>query len=174
MGVIWQPQDISSGTVTFQPGQRYALLASVGSGTSLPTIQNYVQGKGFQVTYLCEIVAGSAGGCAKRDEYDVDAWLAQITAKPRSGERWVYAEGNFTGSAPWAVPVTDSFPKTLVVTYAISVAFEAVQSNTTSPTGQPIAEEPVTPPSAPASTGWVVAGVATAAALAGLFWWTRR
>jgi hypothetical protein len=169
--VVWQPQSLASGSVSFAPGQRYAVLASVESGTSLATIQKYVAGKGFTITYLCEVVAGSPQACANRDQYDIDTWLANITAKPRSGERWVYAEGNFTGSAPWEVTVTDSFPKTLVVTYSIASMFEAVARDVVvAPGGGSLPVAPVTPPgSASSGAGYVVVGAAAMAA--GLLWW---
>lgn len=176
--LVWQPQDISGGTVTFQPGQRYAVLASVGTGTSLQTITNYVQGKGFQVSYICEIAANSPSACSKRDEFNIDTWLQQITAQPRSGERWVYAEGNFASSEAWSVPVTDSFPKTLIATYYIENLFEAVAAppSVVAPGGKPVVlgGQVVTPPGSSSSgVEYVGIGIAVVAVGAGLWWWLR-
>jgi len=168
----WQKQTVGS-SFMFQPGQRYAVLASVGSGTSLATITSYVQGKGFQVTYSCE----PPKGCT-RDTYNVDTWLAGITASARSGERWVYAEGNFTAKSPWTVDVTDSFPKTLVVTYSIADVFLAVTTDApdtpapsiANPTTFPVAQ-PTTPTTPPSSAAPIAAAVAGAAITAGVGWW---
>ena len=172
---VWQPQDISKGSFTFEPGQRYAVLASVGQGTSLASIRAYVQKQGFEVTYLCEILVGSANACANRDQFNVDDWLKSITASPRSGERWVYAEGNFTGSSPWQISTTDSFPKTIIVTYSIADVFEAVAApqvpeGTTAPSGGVVAPSPVVTPPAAASSGsaYVVGGAAVVAVGVGL------
>jgi hypothetical protein len=160
----WSKQSLGS-SFTFQPGQRYAVLASVATGTSLATITNYVAGKGFQVTYSCE----PPSGCT-RNTYNIDAWLTSITAAARSGERWVYAEGNFTGSAPWTVAVTSSFPVTLVVTYSIADVFLAVSS--TAPAAPVVA--PVATPAGSTSSPWatvaVVGGIAVVGA--GVAWWT--
>ena len=161
----WSKQALGS-SFTFQPAQRYAVLASVATGTSLQTIENYVAGKGFTVTYACE----PPGGCT-RDTYNVDTWLAGITAKARSGERWVYAEGNFTGSSPWSVSVTSSFPTTLVVTYSIADVFLAVPGPPA-----PIAAPAVTTPAGTASSGMgVVAAVGAATVVAvGAGWYFLR
>jgi len=171
--LVWQRQDISQeSTITFDPGQRYAVLASVGTGTSLATIESYVQKQGFQVSYLCEIVNGSAGACTGRSTYDVDAWLAGITAPARSGERWVYAEGDFTGSSPWSVDKTDSFPKTLVVSYSIADVFQAVPGVVT-PGGSVLSTTPLTPPAA-SNAPYLAAGVG-GLVLVGLgFWWVLK
>lgn len=167
--MVWQAQDISGGTVTFQPGQRYAVLASVGTSRSLSEIENYLQGKGFLVTYGCEKVDGSQFACSSRDQYNIDAWLAGITAAPRSGERWVYAEGNFQGTSPWSVDVTDGFPKTLIVTYSIANVFLAVAQAQ----GEQLPAEPTTPASSSSSAlPWVAGGVLAATGLyLGYRWW---
>lgn len=164
----WSQQTIGS-DVTFSPGQRYAVLASVATGTSTATIQSYVQKKGFQVTYLCE----PPGGCT-RDTYNIDTWLAGITAKPRSGERWVYAEGNFTGSSAWSVAASSSFPVTIVVTYSIADVFLAVAAPP-SAAPAPIVAPVSTPAAQSGSPGLVVAGIATLAVAGGAAaWWYLR
>lgn len=171
--------DLSSGSLTFQPNTGYAVLASVGTGTSLATISGYVGKKSFEVSYICE-----PGSNCTRSQYDVDTWLSNLAAKPRSGERWVYAEGLFTGTSPWSVDVTDAFPKTLVATYSISNAFTVTGTPTTPapPSGDPNATTPTadlptvtTPPgtaSSSAATGVVVAG--SVVGLAAAIWWLAR
>lgn len=172
--IVWQRQNISKeATISFAPGQRYAVLASVGTGTTLAAIQSYVENQSFHVTYLCEIAQGSASACGSRDTYDVDAWLAGITAPPRSGERWVYAEGNFNGSAPWSVSKTDEFPKTLVVTYSVADIFEAVPGVATHG-GDVLSTTPLTPPGGAASAPYIAAGIG-GLVLVGLgFWWVLK
>ena len=100
-------------------------------------------------------------------------WLTSITAKARSGERWVYAEGNFAGSAPWTVSVTDGFPQTIVVTYSIADVFLAVPS--TAPAA-PIAA-PVATPASSTGSPWGAVAVGGAVVLAGAgtaWWWLRK
>ena len=180
--MTWDPQDISSGSFTFQPGTSYAILASVDNGKSTTDVTSYVQGKGFQVSYICE----PPGGCT-RNEYNIDTWLSGITAPARSGERWVYAEGDYTGTSPWAIPITDSFPATLAVTYSIANLFLAVaapptppNNNPNPPTPEPVLPSEPTTPTVTSSAGvspWVAVGIGTLVGVAGgLLWflWARH
>ena len=165
----WQKQDLSSGKITFSPGARYAILASVDTSNSLTEIRQYVQKHGFSVTYICELAAGSPDACDKRQQYQVDQWLASISAPPRSGERWVYAEGDYGGAEPWTVSATYSFP--LVTHYSVADEFLAVPAESV-PSAPTLPAEPVvTPPAQPSSLGWVAALGVVGAAGALLWWW---
>jgi len=174
--MTWDPQDISSGSFTFQPGTSYAILASVDNGKSTTDVTSYVQGKGFQVSYICE----PPGGCT-RNEYNIDTWLAGITAPARSGERWVYAEGQYTGTDPWTIPIVDSFPATLAVTYNIANIFMAVAAPAPDPNDNPVnpplPSEPTTPIAVAATMSpWVAAGIGAAVGVVGglsWFFWER-
>ncbi len=176
--MTWDPQDISSGSFTFQPGTSYAILASVDNGKSTTDVTSYVQGKGFQVSYICE----PPGGCT-RNEYNIDTWLAGITAPARSGERWVYAEGQYTGTDPWTIPIVDSFPATLAVTYNIANIFMAVAAPAPGPNDNPVnpplPSEPTTPVAVAATMSpWVAAGIGAAVGVVGglswFFWECHR
>lgn len=175
--MAWAAQDISSGSFTFQPGTRYAILASVDTSKSTADITSYVAGKGFQVSYICE----PPGGCT-RNEYNIDTWLAGITAQARSGERWVYAEGDYTGTDTWNIPITDSFPATLAVTYSIADIFMAVAvppGPDNNPVDPPLPSEPTTPIAGSAATmsPWVAAGIGAVVGIVGglsWFFWERH
>ena len=159
--LTWQPVDLSSGSVTFQPGQRYAVLASVTTGRTLQEVVNYATGKGFSITYSCE------PPCS-RNQYPIDQWLTTLPSA-RSSERWIYAEGTFNGGSPWTVSQTDSFPKTLIASYALSNVFLAAP-------GSASQLAPATTPGSATGFPWgpVLAVGAVAGVLGASWWWMRR
>ncbi len=121
-------------------------------------------------------MAGSPNACNNRDEYSIDTWLQSITIAPRSGERWVYGEGNFVGSEPWTVDRTDSGLKAAFASYYIEDLFQAVEAppSVVTPGGQVLPVQPVTPPSSSSSVGEYVFGGALAVVAGGALWWWLR
>jgi hypothetical protein len=151
----------SSANFTFQPGQRYAVLASASLNYSVDQIVQYVQGHGFQVTYSWE------QGQPTRGQFQVDAWLASLPPDTTSNHRWVYGEGNFTGSAPWTIGQDPPWPLTI---YHVAHLMEAVAAPPGSGGGQ-VLPSGTGCPSIPSRIPWALGGGAVGL---GLGWLVGR
>lgn len=125
---VWSEVQAADGSFTFQPGGRYAVLASVSSGQSLDTIEKYVEGKGFHVTYAWET------GQPSRATYYVDNWLQNLPADTTSGQRWVYAEGDYDGVDPWTVGEDPSWLASLALGHVYHVAHVFLSVDAPAPT----------------------------------------
>jgi hypothetical protein len=90
------------GDFVFQPGERYAVLASVSKNFTVEQVVKYLAGKGFDVTYSWE-QGDDVRRTGTKPMYDVDAWLLTVEPDARENHRWIYGEGNFDGAAPWTV-----------------------------------------------------------------------
>lgn len=145
---VWSPIQPTGDAYAFEPGERYAVLASVSLNYTLSQIQAKAESEGFQVTYAWET------GQASRDTYAIDQWLASLPADTTSNHRWVYAEGNFSGSTPWSLSVDPPWPFTI---YHVEYVFQAVEGTPDQP---PTPLPHVTPPPASSGLGWVVPAVA--------------
>lgn len=86
------------GDFVFQPGERFAVLASVSRNYALAQVASTLQGKGFSVTYSWE------QGSPTRDASPIDTWLSNLPPDPTSNHRWLYAEGDYQGSAACKEP----------------------------------------------------------------------
>lgn len=172
--MIWTQVQPQAGDFTFQPGQRYAALASVTTKGSLDTIKSKLAGKGFTVTYAWE--SGTPG----RGTYCVDNWLAGLAADTAGGERWVYFEADFAGAAADSESVDLSV--LWIHVYHLSAVFQAVPDDGSAPDafdcapGQPnsAGAPALTTGSAPSKLPWVLGGVALVGAAAAAAWWWRR
>jgi len=142
---VWSEIQPKGGDFVFQPGERYAVLASASLNYTLDQIAAKAAEKGFTVTYKWET------GQASRDTYAIDHWLDALPADTTSNHRWVYAEGNFTGETPWTLGQDPPWPFTM---YHVAHVFEAVdapdQPSDVTPTEPAL---PSTSTSAPASSG---------------------
>jgi len=116
---VWSEIQPSGGAYAFQPGERYAVLASVSLNYSLAQIQTKAESEGFQVSYAWET------GQASRATYAIDSWLDALPSDTTSNHRWVYAEGNFTGTSPWSLSVDPPWPFTI---YHVEYVFQAVDA----------------------------------------------
>lgn len=148
----WTRLSPSGGDITFQPGQRYAVLASVSESYTLDDVMQAAGGKGFEITYAWETGQAPRSG---------DTYLPGL-APPRSGDRWVYAEGNFKGQAAWSLGVHEPWFVPMHV-YTLDSVFLAEDVAGPAPTQE----------AAAFPWGWAVVG---ALALAGLGWvaWQER
>lgn len=139
----------SAGDFVFESGERYAVLASVSLDYTLDQVRAYVENHGFAVTYAWE------WGQPNRATYRIDQWIAQLPEDANAHHRWIYAEGNFTGSAPFTVGQHAPWPLTV---YEINNVFEAVDA----PAGD-VVELPPKPCNCPPKPGFpwgaVIAGV---------------
>lgn len=161
---VWSEIQPSGGDFTFQPGERYAVLASVSRDDTLATVQAKAEAKGFTVTYAWE------QGQASRNLFAIDAWLAGLSPDPTSNHRWIYAEGNFGGAAPWSLGVDPPWPFTI---YHVQHVFQAVDAPDvapgTTPTTPALPSGPECPPpsgvSTAAAVGWTLGGVLVGAIL---------
>jgi hypothetical protein len=170
---VWSEIQPQSGGFTFQPGERYAVLADVSLNFTLEQIKNKAQSEGFDVTYAWET------GDPNRATYQIDNWLASIPADTTSNHRWVYAEGNFSGAAPWVLGAKAPWPLTI---YYVSHVFEAVDA----PDQPDAPAAPALPPASAttsaaaawsaAQVAWSVFGVAVllAAGVDAFVVWHRR
>ena len=133
---VWSEIHPAGGDFAFQPGSRYAVLASVSKNYSLSEVEHAAEGKGFSITYAWE------QGDPSRATYAIDAWLASLKPDAIDNHRWIYAEGNFTGSSAWSLSVDPSWPLTLYHVQHVLTAVDAPDPAT--PGGAPAA--PVLPP----------------------------
>lgn len=133
---VWSEVQPTGGDFVFQPGERYAVLASASLNYTLDQIAAKAEEKGFSVTYKWET------GQPSRATYAIDNWLDSLAPDTTSNHRWVYAEGNFTGSSPWSLSVDPPWPFTM---YHVAHVFEAVDAPD-QPNETPAA--PVLPPAA--------------------------
>lgn len=168
---VWSEIQPADGDYVFEPGQRYAVLASVSNDYTLEQIQHKAESEGFSVTYAWQT------GQASRATYAIDNWLDGLPADTTSNHRWVYAEGNFGGSSPWKLGVDAPWPFTV---YHVAHVFEAVdapdQPSTTEPT-QPALPPASSTTSASSSSGGalrVVFEVGAVLVSAGLGFWIGR
>lgn len=157
---VWSEVHATSGDFRFEPGQRYAVLASVSRNYSLSEIETKATGKGFSITYAWE------SGAPGRGLYNIDAWLASLPADTTSNHRWVYAEGNFGGAETWTLGQDPPWPFTV---YHVAEVFEAVDA----PEQAPAPALPTTVAAAPSGSGVFGAVVTLFAILgaAGLGYW---
>ena len=164
--LVWQSIAPSNGSYSVAQGARYAGLASVSKNYSLADVQNYLNGHGWAVTYAWE------QGQASRAEYAIDDWLASLAPDTTDNHRWLYVEGNRTGSdatlgasAPW--------PFTF---YAIANVFQAVPAPPSAPAPAPTLPATVTPaaPSTSSPATYVVGGIAAGALLTGALFALKR
>lgn len=149
---VWSEIQPVNGGFAFEPGQRYAVLADVSLNFTLAQIQSKAESEGFQVTYAWET------GQASRATYAIDNWLDSLPPDTTSNHRWVYAEGNFNGAAPWTLNEKAPLPLTI---YYVAHVFEAVDAP-----DQPSAPtEPVLPPASQtkAAAAWSAAQLAWSA-----------
>jgi hypothetical protein len=159
---VWREIQPSSGDFTFEPGQRYAVLASVSKDYSLDEVKKKAESEGFDVTYTWE------QGDPSRATYVIDNWLQQLAPDTTSNHRWLYAEGNFGGAKAWTVGQDPPWPFSM---YHVAHVFQAVDAaNPVTPTDTPAEPElPSSSSSAPASSGigpwgkFAVGVIATAA-----------
>lgn len=164
---VWNTLASSGGDFTFQPGGRYAVLASVSKNYSLEEVEKYVEGKGFQVTYAWE------QGQPTRATYPIDDWLAGLAPDTTDNHRWLYAEGDYNGVDPWTVGQDPPWPLSIYHVSNVLVAVDAPAP--TSPSDTPVAPSiPTSTSSVPASSGLSPMGAAVAifsvAVLAGVAW----
>lgn len=168
---VWSETEPAGGDFTFEPGARYAVLASVSLNYSLAQVQNYVAGKGFQVTYAWET------GQPSRATYAIDNWLDNLPPDTSGNHRWVYAEGDYDGTDPWKVGQDPPWPFTM---YHVAHVFQAVDAaDPVSPSDTPAAPTlPSTTSSTGAATGLSPLGVAAAVfsvgILVGVIWLNVR
>ena len=157
---VWGPVQPTSGDFRFDPGQRYAVLASVSLNYSMAEILQKATDKGFSITYHWQ--TGDAG----RGQYNIDAWLAALPPDTAGNHRWVYAEGDFTGAHAWTLGQDPPWPFTA---YHVADVFQAVDA----PDQAAAPALPTTVAAAPASSG-VFGAVVTLVAIvaaAGLGYW---
>jgi len=157
---VWNEIQPSGGDFVFEPGERYAVLASASLNYTLDQIAAKAESEGFSVTYKWE------SGQPSRATYAIDNWLESLPADTTSNHRWVYAEGNFTGSSPWSLGQDPPWPFTM---YHVAHVFEAVdapdQLSDATPTTPTL---PSTTTSAPASSGPSALALAFGAMLVGV------
>lgn len=145
---VWSEiQPNGSGDFVFEPGHRYAVLASVSLDYSLDRITAKAQSEGFQVTYAWQT------GQASRATYQIDNWLDGLPADTTSNHRWVYAEGNFEGSSAWSLGVDAPWPFSI---YHVAHVFEAVDApdQPSAEPAQPSLPTSTSSSSSSSSTGW--------------------
>ena len=153
MSKVWSQIQPTGDAFAFQPGERYAVLASVSRNYTLEQVKTKAESEGFAVTYDWE------QGASSRGLYPIDDWLASLPADTTGNHRWVYAEGNFGAASPWSLSVDPPWPFTI---YHVEYVFHAVEA--AAQPGAPAA--PVLPPAeatvAPAGSGaWLpVLGIA--------------
>lgn len=116
--MVWTQVGSQGQDVTMQPGQRYAVLASVSEDFTLAQIEAKAQAEGFAVSYAWE-----QGDPKRPADYNVDEWLAALAPDPTSNHRWVYGEGTFNGSSPWTLGGSAPWPLTV---YTLQASFQAV------------------------------------------------
>jgi hypothetical protein len=157
MSKVWSQIQPTGDAYAFQPGERYAVLASVSRNFTLDQIKAKAESQGFSVTYDWE------QGSPSRGLYPIDDWLAGLPADTTSNHRWVYAEGNFAGASAWSLSVDPPWPFTI---YHVEYVFQAVEAaaDQPAPPHLPSAQSTVAPPSS--GTGLAVLGVAAALLLA--------
>jgi hypothetical protein len=156
---VWSEIQPTSGAFVFEPGERYAVLASASLNYTLDQIAAKAASEGFTVTYKWET------GQPSRATYAIDNWLASLAPDTTSNHRWVYAEGNFTGSSPWSLSQDPPWPFTM---YHVAHVFEAVDAPD-QPADSPAEPAlPSTSTSAPASSGPSVVALAFGALLFGV------
>lgn len=143
----WQQIQPAGGDFTLQPGNRYAALASASLNYSLPQIVSYLAGRGFAVSYSWE------QGQPSRGLYPVDLWLQSQAPDTTDNHRWIYLEGNYTGTDPLTVGQDAPWPLTI---YSVGAAFEAVDTSTAAPQ----LPAPVHCAPAPARWPWALGGLA--------------
>jgi hypothetical protein len=151
---VWSEIQPQGSDFAFEPGERYAVLASVSKNFTLAQIMAKAAAEGFTVTYAWE------QGQSSRALYPIDDWLAGLSPDPTDNHRWVWGEGNFDGAAAWTVGVDAPWPLTI---YHLQHVFEAVdQPDTATPPTLPTeAECPPAPPgvSPVAAALWTLGGV---------------
>jgi hypothetical protein len=151
----------SGGDFVFQPGERYAVLASVSRNYSLAEVQSKAQGKGFTLTYSWE------QGQPERGQYHIDSWLASLPADATSNHRWLYAEGNFSDQAQaWTVGQDPPWPFTV---YHLADVFHAVDAPDQTSEVLPATVQSAPAPSSGALPALVI--VFSIVAAAGLGYW---
>lgn len=153
MSKVWSEIHPAGDHYAFAPGERYAVLASVSRNFTLDQVKSKAESQGFTVTYDWE------QGGASRGLYPIDDWLDALPRDTTSNHRWVYAEGNFDGAAPWSLSVDPPWPFTM---YHLEYVFQAVEA--ADQPGAP-AEQPELPPVAstvvPASSNaWILPAAA--------------
>lgn len=140
---VWGEVQPTGSDFAFEPGQRYAVLASVSKNFTLAQIMAKATSEGFTVTYAWE------QGQPSRGLYPIDDWLAGLAPDTTDNHRWVWGEGNFDGAQAWTVGVDPPWPLTI---YHLQHVFEAVdQPDTSTPPTLPT-EAQCPPPAAGVST----------------------
>lgn len=151
----WSRLAPADGSYTFQPGARYAVLASVSLDYPLADIQAKAEAQGFQVTYAWQ-----------EGQPATDPYLLGLSPDPTPNHRWIFAEGNFTGQGPWSLGVdspTILFVHTTI--WHIEAVFQAVAAEAPAPAPSPVATQ--FPP-------WAWAALALGVGAAAWAAWTYR
>lgn len=169
---VWGEVQPAGGDFTFEPGQRYAILASVSKNYSLAEIMAKATSEGFSITYAWE------QGQPSRGLYPIDDWLAGLLPDATSNHRWVWGEGNFqatcdssgectpiAGAKSWTLGVDPPWPLSI---YHLQHVFQAVEQAQSASEAPALPAEAQCPP-APAgvsTTGavlWTLGGVVVGA-----------
>jgi hypothetical protein len=124
MAWTWSRIQPADGSYTFQPGQRYAVLASVSSDYSLDSIKEKATAQGFSITYAWE-----------QGQPATDPFVQNLAPDPIPNHRWIFAEGDFVAAGPWALGVdspTILFVHTTI--WHIDSVFQATEGAAPEPT----------------------------------------
>lgn len=116
--MVWTKVGAQGDDVAMQPGERYAVLASVSKNFSKDQVVAKAATYGFNVSYAWE-----AGDPKRPEDYNVDEWLASLPADPNDSHRFMYGEGTFAGGSPWKLGGSAPWPLTI---YTLEDSFHAV------------------------------------------------
>jgi hypothetical protein len=98
---------------TLEPGERYAVLASVSKNFDRGAILAKVTPHGLTPTYVWE-QGDPVRSVEGKPQFNVDVWIEGLPPDPRDNHRWVYGEGTMgAGAKPWRVPQDPPWPFTM-------------------------------------------------------------